>query len=501
MRTRCLLGIIICASCSLQPAAAEEAVAVVASNNLLIFDTGNPGTTTIRPVTGLGTNETIRGIDYFATTGDLLACTVTTGSASNSIINAYRINPATGEAVLLGSAGAIAGAADVPTGFDNNPTVGRLRYVNTNDENCRVNAFNGTLAGNDPDLTPAATTDIIAAAYDRNTLGSTTTTLYVIDRNSSSLAIGGGINGTPSPNGGVVTDLCPIGITLDPVQDGGFDVSLSGVAYAALTNNATGLTGLFTLTLPTAVTSTPCATFQGNIGDGTTPVFSLTILPPDTDGDGVRDSLDGCPTDPAKTAAGICGCGTADTDTDGDLTADCNDGCPNDAAKTEPGICGCGVSDVDTDTDGTPDCNDRCPNDAAKIAPESCGCGAVETDTDEDGTADCIDGCPNDPAKTVAGACGCGAAETDTDGDGTADCVDGCPNDPGKSEPGACGCDVADTDADGNGTPDCLDSPLTPTTGCGACGPTASGILLCAASLIAISRTRHRPKTLTRQRQ
>src|SRR5262245_50954067 len=135
MCTRCYLGTIVAFSL-LAPRLvnAEEAVAIAAGNNLLVFDTANPGATTIRAVVGLDVNETIRGIDYFATTGDLLACTVTTGSASNSTIKAYRINPATGEAVLLGSAGAIAGAADIPTGFDNNPTVGRLRYVNTNDE-------------------------------------------------------------------------------------------------------------------------------------------------------------------------------------------------------------------------------------------------------------------------------------------------------------------------------------------------------------------------------
>src|SRR5688572_14069038 len=50
----------------------------------------------------------------------------------------------------------------------------------------------------------------------------------------------------------------------------------------------------------------------------------------DTDGDGVTDNLDGCKTDPFKTAAGGCGCGISDTDSDGDLTPDCNDSCPND---------------------------------------------------------------------------------------------------------------------------------------------------------------------------
>ncbi|MDY6844826.1 MAG: CsgG/HfaB family protein, partial [Thermodesulfobacteriota bacterium] len=50
-----------------------------------------------------------------------------------------------------------------------------------------------------------------------------------------------------------------------------------------------------------------------------------------------RDVDDNCPSDPAKTDPGICGCGVADTDTDSDGVPDCNDGCPLDPAKTDPG--------------------------------------------------------------------------------------------------------------------------------------------------------------------
>lgn len=56
--------------------------------------------------------------------------------------------------------------------------------------------------------------------------------------------------------------------------------------------------------------------------------------------------IDLCPTDPNKTAPGVCGCGIPDTDTDGDGTPDCHDQCPNDPNKTTPGSCGCGVPDI-----------------------------------------------------------------------------------------------------------------------------------------------------------
>jgi hypothetical protein len=183
----------------------------------------------------------------------------------------------------------------------------------------------------------------------------------------------------------------------------------------------------------------------------------------DTDGDGTADCLDGCPSDPNKQAPGQCGCGVADTDTDGDGAADCVDGCPLDPLKIAPGQCGCGVSDLDTDGDGTADCNDLCPLDPLKIAPGICGCGVSDVDTDGDGTADCFDGCPLDPLKIAPGACGCGVPDVDTDGDGTLDCFDGCPLDPLKLAPGICGCGVSDLDTDGDGTPDCNDGcPLDP---------------------------------------
>ena len=95
------------------------------------------------------------------------------------------------------------------------------------------------------------------------------------------------------------------------------------------------------------------------------------------------------------------------SDSDSDSVVDCTDGCPTDAAKTAPGICGCGLVDVDSDSDGTYDCNDACPSDAAKTAVGSCGCGAVDTDANGNGVADCSDPTgttvPRSPAVSVRG--------------------------------------------------------------------------------------------------
>ena len=364
MRINCFLAVPILA-CLLGVSAvhAEQAVAIVPNNTLLLFDTATPSTTTARMVTGLASGtEVIRGIDYRPFTGDLFISTVPAGIAANALIRTYRLDSTTGAATFVGSIpNIVPGAADVPGGYDFRPGgIDRIRYVNVNNENARFNPNNGSLSGDDTNLTPPVTTAIIGAAYDRDSPAPlstlTLTTLYVIDRYNSVLAILGGIDGTPSPNGGVVTDLAPLGFTLHPTKDGGFDISPSGAAYAALTDAGTGLTALYSLTLPTAVTATPAASLIGLIGTGTIEVYSLTILPPDTDGDGVRDPLDACPGDPLKTSPGICGCGVADTDSDGDGTADCIDECPNEPAKILAGSCGCGVADTDADGNGTPDC-------------------------------------------------------------------------------------------------------------------------------------------------
>jgi hypothetical protein len=178
-----------------------------------------------------------------------------------------------------------------------------------------------------------------------------------------------------------------------------------------------------------------------------------------------------------------------DDDGDGDGVPDCVDGCPSDPLKTAPGACGCGVPDDDGDGDGVPDCVDGCPSDPLKTAPGACGCGVPDDDGDGDGVPDCVDGCPTDPLKTAPGACGCGVPDDDGDGDGVADCLDNCP---ALANPGQEDCDLdgagdaceiaAGTafDTDGDGIPDDCE-PGQVVTYCTA-GTTSSG---CNASLTA----------------
>ncbi len=179
----------------------------------------------------------------------------------------------------------------------------------------------------------------------------------------------------------------------------------------------------------------------------------------DSDVDGVKETKDNCPLDPNASQGDIDSDGLGDAcddDRDGDGTLNTNDACADDPAKTEAGVCGCGTPDTD-DGQGGIICIDECPNDPEKTGPGVCGCGFPELD-DGTGNIVCEDACPNDPNKTLPGLCGCGEVDDDTDKDGTPDCDDGCPNADYKTDPGICGCNKMDTDLDQDGVPNCIDN-------------------------------------------
>ncbi len=149
----------------------------------------------------------------------------------------------------------------------------------------------------------------------------------------------------------------------------------------------------------------------------------------DSDGDGISDPTDACPT--VFGLERYAGCPIPDTDGDG-----FND--EVDKCVTVPGLeryAGCPIPD--TDKDGVNDEADKCPAVAglAKYA------GCPIPDTDKDGINDEADKCP-----AVAGIAKYGGCPIpDTDGDGINDEVDKCPSQAGLAQFGGC----PDRDSDG----------------------------------------------------
>ncbi|WP_372792983.1 thrombospondin type 3 repeat-containing protein [Lutibacter sp.] len=169
----------------------------------------------------------------------------------------------------------------------------------------------------------------------------------------------------------------------------------------------------------------------------------------DTDGDGILDSVDNCPTFANADQA----------DADGDGVGDLCDLCPgsddaidadNDGIPDGCDVCPSSDDTIDTDGDGIPDGCDNCPTTA----------NLDQLDTDGDGIGDVCDVCPgsddaidadNDGIPDGCDVCPGSDDAIDTDGDGIPDGCDNCPT--------TANLDQLDTDGDGIG--DVCDNCLT----------------------------------------
>ena len=146
------------------------------------------------------------------------------------------------------------------------------------------------------------------------------------------------------------------------------------------------------------------------------------VPPPDTDGDGIADPSDQCPTQSGL--ARYQGCPIPDSDADG--IDDEADKCPSQAGTAKYG--GCPVPDADGD--GINDEADKCPNRAGTAKYNGC----PVPDSDGDGINDDEDKCPG-----VAGAARYnGCPVPDTDADGVNDEEDRCPTVAGATDNKGC---------------------------------------------------------------
>jgi hypothetical protein len=184
----------------------------------------------------------------------------------------------------------------------------------------------------------------------------------------------------------------------------------------------------------------------------------------DTDGDGVPDGLDNCPTvyNPDQIDTDGDGQGDAcDPDDDDDGVEDGSDNCPltSNPDQTDTDEDGQGdACDGDDDGDGVGDADDNCPltPNPDQIDTDGDGVGdACEGDADWDGIIDDVDNCPltPNPDQTDTDDDGQGdACDADDDNDGVDDADDNCPLTPNPNQ----------TDTDGDGIGDACDVPVEP---------------------------------------
>ncbi len=225
----------------------------ISGSNLSIFNPASPATVINKPLTGLVAGETLTGLDIRPATGGLYAL--------GSLGNIYLLNTSTGAATNI-TTGAPLALMGTSFGFDFNPTVDRIRIVSNTGQNLRANPNDGTLSAMDTNLTPG-TPNVSAVAYSNSVPGATTTTLFYIDFTTDRLY------NSASPNGGVLTDLGPLGINVD--AGNGFDIGgASGKAYFAGTVG--GVTSLYTINLTsgaaTLVGALPAGVTGFTVGNG-----------------------------------------------------------------------------------------------------------------------------------------------------------------------------------------------------------------------------------------
>jgi hypothetical protein len=217
-------------------ARAQTGYGVTANGALFRFDVNAPAV--ITPIGNMGI--VTDAIDFRPGSGILYGIDV--GPTTSQL---YTINTSTAAVTPVGPGfpSIVAGTggyniADQTIGFDFNPRTlqgdgsMRIRLVSSRAMNLRLNSDTGLVAAVDTPLTQilAVVPNVDAVAY-TNSGASTAggvTTLFGIDHSFDILMRQGGIDGTPSPNGGFLTGIGQLGVSINALQNVGFDIFSTG---------------------------------------------------------------------------------------------------------------------------------------------------------------------------------------------------------------------------------------------------------------------------------
>jgi hypothetical protein len=159
---------------------------------------------------------------------------------------------------------------------------------------------------------------------------------------------------------------------------------------------------------------------------------------PDTDGDGMLDDVDTCPTHAEDFDGHHDRDGCPDDDNDEDGLPDRMDECPNAAEDADGFNDADGCPEPDNDSDDLADGFDSCPMDPEDKDGDRDDDGCPDDDRDQDGISDAQDRCPEQEEDTDGLADDDGCPERDFDRDGIPDEDDVCPEVRGDMVDGVC---------------------------------------------------------------
>jgi hypothetical protein len=173
--------------------------------------------------------------------------------------------------------------------------------------------------------------------------------------------------------------------------------------------------------------------FPGVAGVGT-PLFRVIAgfqwapIHSDSDGDGIDDSQDSCPSEAEDTDNWEDEDGCPEADNDGDGRLDGDDPCPDQAEDRDHFEDDDGCPDTDNDGDGIHDGYDSCPDEAEDVDEDRDEDGCPDNDSDRDGLDDTHDQCPEEAEDFDGFGDEDGCPEVDFDSDSVPDESDQCPD-------------------------------------------------------------------------
>lgn len=246
------------------PAVAEPVFGVTQNQTLVSWDSSTPGMINSGvAISGLMSNEQIRGIDFRPADGGMYAL--------GSFNNLYRLDTSSGAASLVGAGSFSPGLNGSAFGFDFNPTIDRIRVVSNADQNLVLNPNTGTSTGvtdlfyGAGDQYEGFDPNVVGSAYTNSFFGATSTQLYGIDTGLDVLV-------RQANSAGTLETVGSLGVDLTDIL--GFDISGdSGVAYAAVQNELLSRTTFWTIDL-----STGEASMIGEVGGGAL-ITSIAVVP------------------------------------------------------------------------------------------------------------------------------------------------------------------------------------------------------------------------------